>query len=235
MARAPLVLLTRPQDASDRFAKRLAAQWPGLEVIIAPLQAVRFVPWQRPQSPPDALIFTSQNAVDAVAMAGLEGLAYCVGNQTADRAARAGFRAISAEGGARDLVARILADGPKSVWHLRGREARGEVAGQLRRHGLAVFEAEVYEMTAVALDPAAKALLGSGRPVLLPLFSPKSAVRAAAALAGTPAPLVVLALSEAVARAAKDIPARFRLVSKRPDADGMLEIVDEALISGALS
>lgn len=235
MAPAPFVLLTRPKDPSARFAARLAARWPGLQVVIAPLQEVRYLDWVRPEAEADALIFTSQNAVAAAARAGLRGLAYCVGNQTAELAARAGFTAISAEGEAAALVARIAADGAKVVWHLRGREARGDVAGQLRDRGFAAFEAVVYEMDACPLDPSAKALLQSGRPVLLPLFSPKSARRAETVLSGTPAPLAVLALSEAVARASHGLAARLRLVAKRPDADGMLEIVAEALNSGALS
>lgn len=235
MAPAPYVLLTRPAEPSARFAARLAARWPGLEVVISPLQEVRPLEWPRPETAAEALIFTSQNAVEAAARAGLRGLAYCVGNQTTERAAKAGFTAISAEGEAQALVARIAADGPKTVWYLRGREAQGDVAGRLRDLGFTAFEAVVYEMAACPLDPAAKSLLQTGRPVLLPLFSPKSARRAETVLSGTTAPLAVLALSEAVARAAQGLEARLRLVAKRPDADGMVEIVEEALNSGALS
>lgn len=235
MTAAPFVLLTRPKEPSARFAARLAARWPDLQVVIAPLQEVQYLDWDQPATPADALIFTSQNAVEAAVRAGLHGLAYCVGNQTAEIADRAGFTAISAEGEAEALVARVAADGPKVVWHLRGREARGDVAEQLQMRGFDAFEAVVYGMQACPLDAAAKALLHSGRPVLLPLFSPKSARRAETELSGTLAPLVVLALSEAVARASRELPARLRLVAKRPDADGMLEIVAEALNSGALS
>ncbi len=235
MAPVPYVLLTRPAEPSARFAARLSARWPGLQVVISPLQEVRLLDWQPPETAAEALIFTSQNAVTAAARAGLRGLAYCVGDQTAGLAAKAGFTAISARGEATALVARIAADGPKTVWHLRGREARGDVAGQLRALGFQAFEAVVYEMAICPLDPFARTLLQGGRPALLPLFSPKSARRAENVLTGSTAPLAVLALSEAVARASKGLEARLRLVAKRPDADGMLEIVDEALNSGALS
>lgn len=235
MTAAPIVLLTRPKEASDRFAARLAARWPELEVVIAPLQEVRYLDWVQPKIKADALIFTSQNAVAAAVRAGLQGPAYCVGNQTADLAAKAGFVAISAEGESQALVARIGLDGPRAVWHLRGRDAAGDVTSQLRKRGFAAFEAVVYEMVDCPADPKLLAHLKSDRPVLLPLFSPESARRAAAALQDIAAPLAVLALSDAVARAARGINAGLRLVAKRPDADGMLEIVEEALNSGALS
>ena len=231
----PLILLTRPADASARFAVRLAGLCPKPEVMISPLQEVRFLDWVRPRTRADAMIFTSQNAVAAAQRAGITGLAYCVGNQTTQAAAQAGFDAVSAEGEANALVTRIMAEGPKVLWHLHGVSTRGDVAGRLRAAGFEVDEAVVYETADLPLLPAAQAALDGTRPVIVPLFSPKSAQRAAAAMGGARAPLVVLSLSSAVDRAAAAIPAVRRLVARRPDADGMMEIMIQALNQGALS
>ncbi len=231
----PLILLTRPQAASARFAARLVAACPAAAVLISPLQAVQFADWPRPLVLPEAVIFTSQNAVEAAARAGLSGRAFCVGDQTAEAAVKAGFDAVSAGGTADDLVGLIIAARPASVWHLRGADTRGDVAGRLRKAGISVFEAVVYRTEDRPLTGEAITALGQSRPILLPLFSPKSAARASAALTSVQAPLIVLCLSAAVGRAAARLPAVQRRVAKRPDADGMLEIVLGALISGPLT
>ena len=64
-------------------------------------------------------------------------------------------------------------------------------------------------------------LLRGADPVLLPLFSPRSSLRAAAALAGAQAPLLLAAISTA-AGAAFGLPVRRRAIAPSPDADGML-------------
>ena len=231
---APLILLTRPAQASARFAARLALAHPGAQVLISPLQEVRFLDWPRPEGAPDALIFTSQNAVEAAARAGLSGRAFCVGDQTRQAAMSAGFGAVSAGGDAQDLVALIRAERPQHLWHLHGRDPRGDVAGQLRAEGFTVAQAVVYETLPMALTAEALAALAGDRNLLVPLFSPKSAALAAAALAGAMAPLVLLCLIPAVEQSLGVLAAHPRAVARRPDADGMLEIIARALNSGAL-
>lgn len=229
----PLILLTRPAPASARFAARIAGAGLAAEVMVSPLQEVRFLDWRAPGPQPDALVLTSQNGVEAARRAGLSGLAYCVGAQTAEAARAAGFRAVSADGDARALAALIAAARPGRLWHLRGQEAAGDLAGALRPAGIDLREIVCYRMSPTPLSDAARAALGASRDVLLPLFSPQSALRAAEAMAGAAAPVTILALSPAVARAAAALPARRCLTARRPDAQGMLEIVAEAVKSGA--
>lgn len=232
----PLILLTRPKVASEHFAAKLAGLMPGAEVMISPLQVLRLLEWQPLQTNPAALIFTSQNAVAAAARAGLSGTAFCVGRQTAEAAIKAGFAALSANGDADALIALIRETAPQGpLLHLRGRITRGNLARTLRADGLMVEEAVVYDLAPMALSDAAIAAISSHQPVLLPLFSPQSAKLAAAALTGAIAPITVLALSKAVAQAAGPLCDGGFLVARRPDADGMLEIVAQALNSGALS
>jgi uroporphyrinogen-III synthase len=231
----PLILLTRPAEAAARFSNRLAAAHPNAEIVISPLQQIRFLDFARPDILSDALIFTSQNAVKAAAKAGLTGQAFCVGDNTAQAAMQAGFSARSAGGDAKDLIALIQARRPGSLWHLRGRISRGDVAAQLRQSGFEAHETIVYETEALPLSRQAQAILTGTRPVLLPLFSPNAAVLAGQAMAAATAPLTLLCLSPAVAAASASIPVVGRLTARRADADGMLEIVASVLNSGALS
>lgn len=230
----PLILLTRPAAASARFAARVQAEVPGAEVLISPLQAVRPLEWTRPPAEPEALIFTSQSAVAAAAKAGLSGLAYCVGDQTAEAAAGAGFRAVSASGDSAALADLILAGAHRRLWHLRGALVAGDLAGTLRREGCEVAELVVYATEALDPTGAALAALTGTRPIVLPLFSPQGARRAVLALGGYTAPLSVLAISPATAQAAAGLTAQLRLTARRPDATAMLEIVAAALKSGAM-
>lgn len=231
----PLILLTRAAPASARFAARIAGAGLPAEVLISPLQQVTPIDWHPPGAAPDALVLTSQNGVEAARRAGLSGLAFCVGAQTAVAARAAGFQAVSAAGDVRALTALIAATPTGRLWHLRGQEAAGDLAGALRPAGFEVHEIICYRMSPTPLSDAARAALGASGHILLPLFSPQSALRAAEAMAGAAAPVTILALSPAVARAAAAIPARRCLTARRPDADGMLEIVAEALNSGAKS
>ena len=222
----PAVLLTRPMAGSQAFAARLRQDFPGLNVVLSPLQQVRLLPWQWPEPRPDAVIFTSANAVVAGS-----GTAFCVGNQTAKAAQAAGYDAISAGADAEALVQAVhSAAAPQlRLLHLRGAVSRGNVAGRLRELGHNVEERVVYETLALPLTDEAAALLAGSDPVLLPLFSPQSAVLAAAALPSPRAPLQVLCLSPAVQQAADwGFAAKIR-VARRPDADAMVEIVAEAL------
>jgi uroporphyrinogen-III synthase len=120
----------------------------------------------------------------------------------------------------------VIASGERGPFlHARGREARGEVAARLRAAGIGCVEAVVYDQVALPLSAEAQALLAGDAPVLVPLFSPMSAARLAAALAGIPlrAPLLVAAMSPAVS-AAWTGPAPLGLaVARRPDAPAMLD------------
>jgi uroporphyrinogen-III synthase len=223
------LLLTRPAAASARFAAlwraRMGADAP---VTVAPVVAVRALPFA-PPPPGTDLILTSENALLAVGPADPPGRrAWCVGARTAAAARAAGFDPVSADGAADDLVALILARGARGPFlHARGAEARGEVAARLSAVGLPAAEAVVYAQQDVALTDAARALLLRPGAVLVPLFSPNSAVRLAAELARLPAPpaasLRLAALSPAVA-AAWTGPAPERLaIAARPEASAMLD------------
>ena len=171
--------------------------------------------------------------------------AYCVGARTAEAARAAGFEAVSAAGDADALVDMILraCQGPSepargawserppetikacktALWHLHGEETRGDVASRLRQAGIDVCSAVVYRQVPQALDQAAKAVLATGAPVIVPLFSPRSAALFSQTLPPDRAALWVVAISPATAGAlAGFVPQRLQ-IARSPEAPAMLD------------
>jgi uroporphyrinogen-III synthase len=223
------VLLTRPEAQSRSFATAMEARLGALvRPVIAPLMAPVFLPPDLPEGPFAAVIFTSATAITAVAGLDLPKRAWCVGAQTAARASAAGFQAVSAEGDAAALVAAVLADPPDGrLLHMRGEEVRGDVAERLNSAGIETVSAIVYRQEPLALTPEAAKLLGANGGVIVPLFSPRSAVLLRQALpAGVRATLWLVAMSDAVAEAAEGLPQEALVIARRPDADAMLEAVE---------
>ena len=130
------------------------------------------------------------------------GPAWVVGKRTAAAARRAGHDVRHVAADADTLVEHLRAARPPGpLIHLRGDHARGDVAGRLARAGLDAGERVVYRQDAVPLTDAALALLGGSDPVILPLFSPRSAALVAARSGRPAAPCRIVALSPAVAAA----------------------------------
>lgn len=232
-SRAVPVLLTRPAMQADRFAADLAARFgDAVDLVTAPLLAPVFL---APRLPPgaSALILTSETAVKALAELDRDGLpnrAWCVGNRTAAAATTAGLTATSAGGDAASLVTAILAaseTGP--LLHLRGAETRGDVAGTLARHGVAVHEAVVYDQKPQPLSAAAAALLAEPGDVIVPLFSPRTAALFSDAARGARARLHLCHLSAAVQKATALPGPASDCVARRPDAAAMIDCIGRTL------
>lgn len=149
-----------------------------IEICISPLMEIVLDPRLPSLDGIKTLIFTSAHGVAAyLAAKGPTDLpCYTVGDATAHAAHEAGLPAISAGGDAEALIARIITDGATGpMLHLRGAHAAGEVAERLSALGCPVSQAIVYTQNACPLSPQAMAVLQGQRPVILPLFSPRSA------------------------------------------------------------
>lgn len=228
------ILLTRPAEQSRRFALSIRqALSPDVQIIISPLLEPIFLDSIPLYPEAGALLLTSQTAVEAARRllaqgVPLPGLAYCVGPRTAAAATSLGMQAISAEGDADALIARVIADDVAvPLLHLHGTETVGNVADRLNSAGLVTFSVPCYQQQPQTLNEAAIALLGKSHPVILPLFSPRSArLFASEAHAHPPmAPLFVAALSLAVAKGLAPLqPHRLNLASA-PNACAMVTAV----------
>ena len=226
------VLITRPEGPAQAFAAQLIARF-GQQVspVIAPLMAVQHLAPPLPPGQFSGVIFTSAAGVAASRHLTLPRLAWCVGQATAGQAADAGFLTRSARGNADALVAAILADPPPGkLLHLHGEETRGEVAERLTSAGLETVSLTVYRQVAQPLPEAGRRLLQGPGPVILPLFSPRSAALFARAAPDRHPNLHLVTISAAVDEAARAIPHQSLHTAARPDAPAMLDAIAAALM-----
>ena len=236
----PPVLLTRPAAASARFADALRRAFgPATTVFISPLMEPEFL---RPLIPPeqfDALILTSETGAGAARRLSAEGAslptrAFCVGDRTANAAVAAGFAAQSARGDAQGLVRLIdTTDRHSRFLHLHGQETTGDIVQQLGNLGIFACGAVVYRQRPLTLTPEAEKLLAGRNPVIVPLFSPRSADLLGHA-GPVAAPLLIAALSAAVADRAATLHPQRMIIVQRPDADAMLRAIESLGVGGPL-
>jgi uroporphyrinogen-III synthase len=229
MAHRARLLLTRPLPAARRFLSALEAAHGGpVPAIISPVLEIRPVPVVLPRRPA-ALILTSENGAARLGELGLGGLpAWCVGPRTAAVARDQGAQVIEARPDAEGLLTALLGTRPSGpLLHLRGEHARGDLAARLRAAGLPAEEAVAYRQEALPPTPEAQAALAGPGPLVVPLFSPRSAML----LGGwnLRAPLRVVALSDAVAGAAAPLGPVRLLVAAAPDGAAMVELTLQAL------
>lgn len=239
-SRAPVVLLTRPAPQSQRFARALQARLPSVQVVVSPLMQTEWLHPPLPDRPFHALILTSETGAEAAghlraAGTPLPETAFCVGPRTTDTARAAGFAAISADGDVHALAALIRAAQPQGpLLHIRGEDVAGNLAETLTNSELETHSAILYAQRPCPLSPAAFTLLQAEGPVLVPLFSPRSAQILAQALPPeAKAPLWIVAISPAAATEAQALtPARLA-VAPHPDGGNMLQTVLQMLSADA--
>ncbi len=218
----PVLIITRPAPDGDRFARQVKAQV-DVSIIVSPLQKI--VPVDV-RCGTGAVVFTSSNGVAQAVRMGLSGSrAWCVGNRTAQVARDAGFDAVSARGDAEDLIRLVLAQkSVENLTHIRGREARGDIALRLSAAGVPCADVIAYEQEVLALSDAARAAIEGANTVIIPLFSPRAAtLLLQQATVGPRARVIVI--SKAVAERMGGL--RVQIVDK-PDGDTMLAAVIDA-------
>jgi uroporphyrinogen-III synthase len=173
------------------------------------------------------VIFTSVHGVEAyLAQSGPLRPCYVVGAKTA-RAARAeGITVHVIAVNAANLIDEITAHEPRApLLHIRGVHARGAVAETLSQRGIAVKEAIIYDQPAIPLTAEAQAALSDANPVIVPLFSPRTA--ALLAKFRPKPPLLVAAFSQAVANELLGLHITELRIASRPDSDAMaVEVID---------
>lgn len=166
------LLVTRPEPDCERTARILRAG--GHEAIAAPLLRVEPVrdapvgpgPWA-------AIVFTSANAVNAVAShpakAGLTSTpVFTVGARTEEAARAAAFSNVQSAYGdvtaVAALVAERVAERANPVLYLAGEDRAGDLEGLLAARGLAVRTVVIYRAVAASrLPDAARGALVENR------------------------------------------------------------------------
>ncbi len=223
---SPTILITRPAAAAERFVAALRAAGINTSVIVSPLLQVVSTAAVPSFAGFSGVIFTSVNGVEVAPAGDLP--AWCVGEATAAAARAKGWRAIAAGGDAETLVAKVLEERPQGpLLHLRGQVSRGDVAARLSKAGIPTREMIVYDQELRGLSDQAIDILTRENPVIVPLFSPRTAAQFGEELAKIKgnAPVFMATMSGAVAEAAKDVPVTERIVAAQPDVKAMIDAV----------
>lgn len=222
------ILITRPAEAAQSFAEGVRARLgTNCNVMIAPLLRIEHVDQHVELADAATLIFTSVHAVRALAsMSDRRDLTcYAVGPATAKAARKAGFQPIMGGGNGPALVDRIKADAPGTpCLYLRGDHVAVDVADMLNASGVETRSMIVYRQLAHPLTNVAKKLLRGADPVIVPLFSPRSA-RAFFESGPFSAPLGIVAMSENVAGQVPAGTARACITAATADQQSMLDAV----------
>lgn len=230
---SPLVLITRPRGAAERFADELRDAVGPVEVAIIPMLEIVPVVDSIDLDTVTALIFTSAAGVEVFGrLSEVRDLpAWCVGDRTAEAAREIGLRATSAGGDADALVALMAEARPEGrLLHLSGVHTRGDVAQRLFEAGLRAEARAIYDQVAAHPGSELGAALSHPGMVIAPLFSPRSAGLFAEAAGRSAARAEIVVLSRAVADALPDGLARDVRIADSPDAPAMIRAVS-ALIS----
>jgi uroporphyrinogen-III synthase len=176
---AAMILLTRPQSGSERFGAALRAQIPEAEILISPLIDIEYI-----CPPPNiaaygGIVFTSVHGVELFQNHDVPEHMPCfaVGPRTAQAASDAGFLVEKSNGNSAALVKMILSH-PNlgQLLHVHGEHTRGEVAKQLSQSGCPCESMVVYAQTAKLLSSRVIKTVQGGNPLILPLFSPRTAI-----------------------------------------------------------
>lgn len=195
----PWLILTRPEAQARGFLAALDHDGP---LVISPVMKIVATGPVPDLSAYAGLILTSANAAGLVP--GLAGrTVHCVGARTAETVRAAGAEIGRVAHDADDLVAQLVARpgtaGP--LLHLHGQHSRGAIADRLNSAGIETDEAVIYDQSPLPLSPEAVALIEGEEPVVLPVFSPRSARLLRAAVSRVGPRVVVVAISPAAGAA----------------------------------
>lgn len=227
--------MTRPTGASEQFVAALPRHVRNrVTPIYAPLLDIQPTGATVSMQGDDRAIFTSSNGV-AFGPHGDGRTAFCLGERTTQSAMAKGWNAQTVGATADELVAELMRIRPmQRLIHLCGVHTRGDVANRLKSaqldaHGIAIYDQRVLPLS----DDAITALIGDA-PVLVPLFSPRTAIQF---FADAPAlkNATLLAISATVADTAPDDLRPGIRIAAAPNAAAMgdaLECALDALRSG---
>lgn len=221
----PILLMTRPEEASRRFVGSLSAEVrAGLEVVTAPLFRVITDATQPDISRYDGVVFSSSNAVRATHPQPGKA-AYCVGAQTTALARAAGWQAQCMGQTAADLIASLPQIQPDlPLLHLRGEHSRGNIAQNLCSADLRCDEYVIYHTQTLPLTAEIRQRV-SQIPTIAPVFSPRSAALFRDKFKGKET-LYLVALSKAVAAELSDVAHQQLDVAPAPDAASVKALVE---------
>lgn len=196
------VLITRPMRQARAFAEELEEAFGGtVKTVISPLIEIVTLPVEGTFDDVTHVIFTSANGVAQADRLNIPkaAIAWCVGAKTTKAAQDLGYKTREAGGWSEKIVGLLVAENPSGrIIHIRGRYVAGDVAGVLAQNGIHCETLVAYDQREVPPTPAALDVLRGESPVIVPLFSSRSA-KLFKKIGDFRAPLNLVVISDAVA------------------------------------
>ncbi len=237
----PLILLTRPLVASQRWAQRLDAC--GFDSLIAPLLTIVPTGAPRPSGRFHLVMMTSAHALrdESLPLEDLKDLpCFCVGQATAEAARRRRFKNIhvGTSGGAA-LVSAITQSDTYTpnmfLLHLAGTEIAFETEAAFDSHTIRTVPWVTYRAEAsLDLPSEVVAALEQCKIAAVPVFSPRSArilveLIAQRGLTSSCRSILALGLSQAVGAVLEDMPWNRLVIAAQPSSESMLAYIQREL------
>lgn len=230
MALDATLLLIRPRAASVRFADQLQAAIGDMRFLISPLMEIEPVPLDPSAANADTIVFTSINAVQAWARAQLptHQRCFCVGEATGAEAKRYGFEPEISGGTLEHLIDDLTkVESLGRAMHIRGEHTRGDLKAAMAHMGHDAHDSIAYRQHLRPFSQQALDLLIGGEPVIVPLFSPRSAGQFASECPVLAQPDVI-----AISKAAASHYPKARL-AQEPSSQGMIAAIAQGFQSPA--
>ena len=216
-----ILLLTRPLGGNERFCLKIKHLLYSCEILDNPIQKIDFLPSLGKVNKNSVLIFTSANGLRAAKKHNLiNKKCFVVGANTKKIAVSFGYDVLGFSKDQENLLKLIKSKKPtESMVHIRGKHTVGNLCDALKRNQFSCLDIIGYNQEPLKIKKQNLQKIHSGRPVILPIFSSRSAELLQSNLDLTG--FNVIAISEAVAKIITGVELGELLVSKKPDLSSM--------------
>ena len=218
-----ILLLTRPLDGNARFCLKIKHLLYKCEILDSPIQKIEFLPSLSKVNKNAVLIFTSVNGLRAAEKHNLtNNRCFVVGKNTKKIAVSFGYEVLGFSKDQENLLKLIKSKKPtESMVHIRGKHTVGNLCDALKRNQFSCLDIIGYNQEPLKIKKQNLQKIHSGRPVILPIFSSRSAELLQSNLDLTG--FNVIAISEAVAKIVTGVELGELVISKKPDLNSMQE------------
>ena len=218
-----ILLLTRPLGGNERFCLKIKHLLYSCEILDNPIQKIDFLPSLSKINKNSVLIFTSANGLRAAKKHNLiNKKCFVVGANTKKIAVSFGYDVLGFSKDQENLLKLIKSKKPtESMVHIRGKHTVGNLCDALKRNQFSCLDIIGYNQEPLKIKKQNLQKIHSGRPVILPIFSSRSAELLQSNLDLTG--FNVIAISEAVAKIVTGVELGGLVISKKPDLNSMQE------------
>ena len=218
-----ILLLTRPLGGNERFCLKIKHLLYSCEILDNPIQKIDFLPSLSKVNKNSVLIFTSANGLRAAKKHNLiNKKCFVVGANTKKIAVSFGYDVLGFSKDQENLLKLIKSKKPtESMVHIRGKHTVGNLSDALKRNQFSCLDIIGYNQEPLKIKKQNLQKIHSGRPVILPIFSSRSAELLQSNLDLTG--FNVIAISEAVAKIITGVELGELVISKKPDLNSMQE------------